>query len=77
MKINYNLWQFLNKRRKIQFLLLVILMLVGSLAEIISIGLTLPFLASISSPDLILEEARQVFDNTVVAKEGDKYHISI
>ena len=55
MKINYNLWQFLNKRRKIQFLLLVILMLVGSLAEIISIGLTLPFLASISSPDLILE----------------------
>jgi ATP-binding cassette, subfamily B, bacterial PglK len=50
-----SLWSFFSKRRKIQFGLLLILMLFTSLTEIISIGAILPFLAVLTSPDRIFE----------------------
>lgn len=52
------LWQHLSPRRKKQFWLLLALMLLSSLAEILSIGSVLPFLAVLTSPD-------HVFSNPV------------
>lgn len=47
------LWQHLNPRRRCQFLLLLVLILIASISEIISIGAVLPFLGALTAPDRI------------------------
>ena len=47
------LWLHISKRRRTQFALLLILMILASFAEIISIGAILPFLAVLTDPDRI------------------------
>jgi len=47
------LWKHITPRRRGQFALLLILMIVASFAEIISIGAVLPFLAVLTAPDRI------------------------
>jgi ATP-binding cassette, subfamily B, bacterial PglK len=49
------LWQHLTKRRKKQFWLLLILMIVTSIMEIISIGSVVPFLGALTSPEQIYQ----------------------
>ena len=50
-----NFWAFIPKRRKIQLIGLILLTIIVSLAEIISIGAVLPFLGALTAPDRILE----------------------
>ncbi len=47
------LWGYLSSRRHKQFALLLVLVIVASLAEIVSIGLVLPFLGVLASPETI------------------------
>ena len=47
------LWQHLSKRRKLQFFLLLGLMIISSITEIISIGAVVPFLGALTAPDQI------------------------
>lgn len=47
------LWRHLSLRRRYQFGFLLLLMLLASLAEMLSIGAVLPFLAVLSAPDRI------------------------
>jgi ABC-type multidrug transport system fused ATPase/permease subunit len=47
------IWSHFSKRRKIQFVLLTFVMLLCALAELISLGAVLPFLAVLISPDKI------------------------
>ena len=47
----FNLFKSFNNRRKLQLLLLFILMLVSSFAEVLSIGAVLPFIAMLTSPE--------------------------
>lgn len=49
------LWLHISLRRRNQFLLLLVLMVLASFAEIISIGAVLPFLGVLTAPDLIFE----------------------
>ena len=49
------LWQHLTKRRRKQFWLLLILMIVSSIMEIISIGAVVPFLGALTSPEEIYQ----------------------
>jgi len=49
------LWHHISKRRQKQFLLLLILMIIASLAEIISIGIVLPFLGVITAPEQVYQ----------------------
>jgi ATP-binding cassette, subfamily B, bacterial PglK len=49
------LWQHISRRRRRQFGLLFILMILGSFAEILSIGAVLPFLAVLTSPTRIFD----------------------
>jgi ABC-type multidrug transport system fused ATPase/permease subunit len=51
----FRLWKHVNIRRRWQFGLLLIVMLVASCAEIISIGAVLPFLAALTSPERVFE----------------------
>ena len=48
-----DLWKFLSKHRKNQSLAIVVLMVISSISEVVSIGSILPFLGAISSPDLV------------------------
>lgn len=49
------LWQHISSRRRWQFILLLILMLLASFAEIFSIGAVLPFLGALTAPERIFE----------------------
>ena len=49
------LWHHISKRRRTQFVLLLILMILASFSEIVSIGAVLPFLAVLTSPDRIFQ----------------------
>lgn len=49
------LWQQINPRRRRQFGLLLVLMLFASFAEILSIGVVLPFLGVLTAPERIFE----------------------
>jgi ATP-binding cassette, subfamily B, bacterial PglK len=49
------LWQHLTKRRRNQFFLLLILMILASVMEIVSIGAVVPFLAALTSPEQIYQ----------------------
>lgn len=51
------LWTHLSKRRQKQFSLLLILMVIASLAEIISIGAVLPFLGVLTAPEQLYQHA--------------------
>ena len=51
------LWHHLSKRRQKQFSLLLILMIIASLAEIISIGAVLPFLGILTAPEQVYQHA--------------------
>jgi ATP-binding cassette, subfamily B, bacterial PglK len=49
------LWTHLSKQRQKQFILLLVLMIIASLSEIISIGAVLPFLGVLTSPEQLFQ----------------------
>jgi len=49
------LWHHISPRRRGQFALLLVLMLLASFTEILSIGAVLPFLGVLTAPDRIFE----------------------
>lgn len=51
------LWNHLSRRRRRQFLLLLVLMLVCALAEVLSLGVVLPFLAVLTAPERVYAHA--------------------
>ena len=53
LKLLYRLWQHINSRRRIQFGLLSIIMIVASFAEVLSIGAVIPFLGVLTAPEAV------------------------
>jgi ABC-type multidrug transport system fused ATPase/permease subunit len=49
------LWQCLSSRRKIQLLIVLVLMIAASLSEVLSIGLVVPFLGGLTDPERLYE----------------------
>jgi ATP-binding cassette, subfamily B, bacterial PglK len=49
------LWSFISDKRKVQFLLVLILMFFSSIVDVISLGALLPFLGVLSSPDQVFQ----------------------
>lgn len=49
------LWKHLSKRRKKQFTLLLFLMLLASLAEVVSLGAIIPFLGVLTNPEHVYQ----------------------
>lgn len=60
------LWRHISSRRKVQFGLLLVLMIGASFAEVLSIGAVLPFLAVLTAPKHVFEHpAAQYFIQTL------------
>ena len=49
------LWNLLSKKRKWQFFLLLVIMILASFAEVISIGAVIPFLGLLTSPEQVFQ----------------------
>jgi len=54
-KLISRLWHHISSRRRRQFWLLLVLMILASFAEILSIGAVLPFLGALTAPNRIFE----------------------
>lgn len=54
INIMHRIWCHLSARRKLQFILVLVLMIVTALTEVVSIGAIIPFLAVLTSPEKIL-----------------------
>lgn len=48
------LWGHIDRRRKINFFILIIIMLLASIAEVISIGAVIPFLGIMTAPETVI-----------------------
>ena len=48
------LWAHIDRRRKINFFFLIIIMLLASIAEVISIGAVIPFLGIMTAPETVI-----------------------
>jgi ABC-type bacteriocin/lantibiotic exporter with double-glycine peptidase domain len=67
------LWQQIGARRRVQFWLLLFLMIVASFAEILSIGAVLPFLGALTAPNRIFEHpAGQPFIQALSITSADQ-----
>ena len=53
--VTKHLWLHISLRRRMQFSLLLVIMLLASFAEILSIGAVLPFLGILTAPERIFE----------------------
>ncbi|MGY9013044.1 MAG: ABC transporter transmembrane domain-containing protein, partial [Rhodobacterales bacterium] len=51
------LWHHINPRRRVQFWVLFLVMIMASFAEVISIGAVLPFLGALTAPESIFNHA--------------------
>ena len=68
IKIFFVFWQLLNFKRKRQFALIVFLTFVSGFAEVISIGLLLPFLSFLATPEvfsdsIFIKSLNSIFGN--------------
>jgi len=52
-KLLSRLWQHIDLRRRVQFGLLFLIMIIASFAEVVTIGAVLPFLGALTAPDRI------------------------
>lgn len=50
------LWGHLSRRRRLQFALLLLVILASGLAELVSLGAVLPFLAVLSNPQQLWQQ---------------------
>lgn len=49
----HRLWRNLSKRRRRQFLLVAVLMLVGALVDVVSLGVVFPFISVLTAPEIV------------------------
>ena len=52
-----SLWCHLHRQRKIQFVLLLVLMLISSMTEMISIGIVVPFIGALLDPEQVFNHS--------------------
>ena len=50
------IWGHLSRRRRLQFCLLLVVMLASGVAEMLSLGAVLPFMAVLSDPQLLWQD---------------------
>ena len=71
MSSNFNLikrlWKLFSHSRKVKFIFLILLMVVSSLADVLSISAVLPFLAILTAPEVLMENE---FFRDIFAKFG-------
>lgn len=68
--IIFSLWKNLSKKRKIQSFLLIFLMLLSSLADLISLGSVIPFTSVLIEPDLLVNNSYYPFISRLLQIES-------
>ncbi|HEX2878415.1 MAG TPA: ABC transporter ATP-binding protein, partial [Polyangiaceae bacterium] len=58
LELLQHLWRFLAPQRKVQIILLGVLMLGGSLLEMVSLGAVLPFVGALMNPETMLQQVK-------------------
>ena len=68
-----DLWQYFSPIRKVQFILLLILTVFTSFAEVLSLGALIPFLTAINNPEVLFADARlkPLFDILSISNSDD------
>ena len=67
------LWHHISRRRRGQFWLLLVLMILGSFSEVISIGAVLPFIGALTVPNRVFEHsAAQPFIHALGLSSADQ-----
>ena len=61
VELLFRLWRILSSRRKLQYFFLVILMLLSTFAEVLSLGAVIPFLGILLTPEAIFKSPYLVF----------------
>jgi ABC-type multidrug transport system fused ATPase/permease subunit len=71
--LTLRLWRAISEPRRRQFKLLIALMILSSLAEVISVGAVVPFLSALANPRRLLEHPKltPTFDYLGVTTEAD------
>ena len=54
-KLLFKIWHHLSKKRKTQLIMMTLLMILNSFAEVISLASIIPFLTLLSNPSRIME----------------------
>tara|TARA_B100001250_G_scaffold49398_1_gene38682 strand:+ start:2638 stop:4449 length:1812 start_codon:yes stop_codon:yes gene_type:complete len=73
MHLFRRLWLHIHKKRKVQFLFLLLLTLLTSVAEVVSLGAVLPFIGILTQPDKVLKSPwLQDFINLLNINSGDE-----
>ncbi len=72
LKLLYRLWRHVSKRRRFQFALLFVQMVLTSFAEVLSLGAVFPFLSVLTMPEKIFEhpQAQVVIDMLAITSPG-------
>ena len=55
-----SIWLYFPFRRKLQFILIVILFFLQAFAELLSIGSVLPFISAVSNPDYLYDVLQEM-----------------
>jgi len=61
VELLFRLWRLLNPRRQLQYFLLIILMLLSTFAEVLSLGAVIPFLGILLTPEVIFKSPYLTF----------------
>ena len=49
------LWQHIDRKKRIKFFFLIVIIIIASIAEVISIGAVIPFLGAMTAPETIID----------------------
>ena len=74
IQISLQLWRYISKKRKKQYSILFILMLLVSIFEFVSIGAVLPFLAFISNPSgsVFGSQISKILNSSIFFSDADR-----
>ena len=61
ISLTIRLWSHITRQRKLQFAMLVILMVISAFAEVVSLGSLLPFLGALTAPETIFNHPYAAF----------------
>jgi len=73
LSLNKRLWAHFSSRRRIQVFLLLVLIILTSLVEVVSIGAVIPFLSVLADPEIVMQHqnAKPFLDALAIKKPDD------
>ena len=51
----FKVWRYISKKRKIQFLFMIVVMIISGISELFTLAAVIPFLSIITNPESLVE----------------------